>query len=234
LVWLLRAQGDPACRLYETTAELAGATTGEAIMAARRERVTGTQIRLALSGLSMPGPLTDSLRKTANAFRIKPSGEHVGCGRLVCGEYMVRSAESVVIARPVEDVFRYVADLRNEPNWHVDVAAVPPDTDPVPVAGKVYPLTFTPFMGKTNGTFTALEVEDGKRIVYRGDFAGLQPLITYTVESDPDGTRFTRAVEMRPGGLRVLMTPMLAVMVPRRNRIFVDNLKRVLEGQQTK
>jgi hypothetical protein len=35
---------------------------------------------------------------------------------------------------------------------------------------------------------------------------------------------------MRPSGLRMLMTPMMAVMVPRRNKIFVQNLKRALES----
>lgn len=95
---------------------------------------------------------------------------------------MVKSAESVVIARPADEVFRFVADLRNEPTWHVDVASVPPETDPVPVVGKTYALTFKPFMGKTDGTFTALEVEPGARVVYLADFAELQPRITYTVE----------------------------------------------------
>ena len=143
---------------------------------------------------------------------------------------MVRSSESVVIARPSDEVFGYVADLRNEPTWHVDVASVPPETDRVPVVGKTYPVKFKPFLGKTDGTFTALEVEPGSRVVYRGDFAGLQPRITYTVEASGSSTRFTRAVEMRPSGVKVLMTPMMAFMVPRRNKIFVQNLKRALEA----
>jgi len=63
----------------------------------------------------------------------------------------------------------------------------------------------------------------------QGDFAGLQPRITYTVEPAGDGTRFTRAVEMRPSGFKALMTPMMAFMVPRRNKVFVQNLKRALE-----
>jgi uncharacterized protein YndB with AHSA1/START domain len=143
---------------------------------------------------------------------------------------VIKSVESVVVARPADEVFRYVADLRNEPSWHVDIASVPSDTDPVPVVGKSYPLKFKPFMGKTDGIFTAVEVEPGARVVYRGDFAGLQPKITYTVMPEGEGTRFTRAVEMRPSGLRVLMTPMMAIMVPRRNKIFVRNLKDALES----
>jgi hypothetical protein len=39
---------------------------------------------------------------------------------------MVKSAESVVIKRAPDEVFTYVADLRNEPNWHVDIDQVPP------------------------------------------------------------------------------------------------------------
>jgi len=143
---------------------------------------------------------------------------------------MVRSTESVTVARPPGDVFRYVADLRNEPSWHVDIASVPQETDPVPVVGKTYVLKFKPFMGKTEGTFTALEVVPDTRVVYRADFAGLQPQITYTVEPADAGTRFTRAVEMKPGGVKMLMTPMMALMVPRRNKVFVQNLKRALES----
>ncbi|MDP9222355.1 MAG: SRPBCC family protein [Actinomycetota bacterium] len=143
---------------------------------------------------------------------------------------MVKSAESVVIARTADEVFRYVADLRNEPNWHVDVASVPPDTDPLPIVEKTYPVKFKPFMGRTDGTFTVLEVDPGARVVYRANFAGLQPRITYTVEPVGDGARFTRAVEMRPRGVNVLMTPMMAFMVPRRNKVFVHNLKRALES----
>ena len=143
---------------------------------------------------------------------------------------MIKSAESVVVDRHPDEVFRYVADLRNEPNWHVDVASVPSDTDPVPIVGKGYPLKFKPFMGKTDGIFTVIDVEPGARVVYQADFAGLQPRITYTVEREGDGTRFTRAVEMQPSGLKVLMTPMMAIMVPRRNKIFVQNLKQALES----
>lgn len=143
---------------------------------------------------------------------------------------MIKSAESVFIARMAAEVFQYVADLRNEPNWHVDIAAVPPETDPVPVVGKTYALKFRPFMGQTEGTFTALGVEPGVRLEYRADFAGLQPRITYTVEPAAAGTRFTRRVEMRPSGLKMLMTPVMAFMVPRRNKVFVRNLKRALES----
>jgi uncharacterized protein YndB with AHSA1/START domain len=145
------------------------------------------------------------------------------------GGPMVASAQSVQIARSPDEVFAYVADIRNEPTWHVDMASVPADTDAVPVVGKTYPVTFKPFMGKTDGTYTILEFEPGHRVVYRASLGGFEPQITHAVDPSADGTRFTRSVDMRPTGLMVLMTPVMAVLVPRRNRVFVENLKRVLE-----
>jgi uncharacterized protein YndB with AHSA1/START domain len=145
---------------------------------------------------------------------------------------VVKSAETVVIDRTPTEVFRYVADLRNEPTWHVDVVSVPADADAVPVTGRTYALKFKPFMGKTDGTFTAVEVVPGERVVYRADFAGLQPLISYLVESGDGRTRFTRAVEVHPARMRRLMAPMLALMIPRRNKLFVRNLKAAMERQR--
>ena len=142
---------------------------------------------------------------------------------------MVTSSESVDIEREPADVFRYVADLRNEPAWHIDIASVPADTPVEPEVGRVVHVKFKPFMGKTDGTFTAIEVEPGSRIVYRADFAGLQPVITYRVERAGDGARFTRTVEMQPRGFAKLMTPMMKMMVPKRNRLFVKNLRSALE-----
>ena len=143
---------------------------------------------------------------------------------------MVTSSESVEIERVPADVFRYIADLRNEPAWHVDIVSVPADTPAQPEVGRVVQVKFKPFMGKTDGTFTALEVQPGSRIVYRADFAGLQPVITYRVEPAGSGSRFTRAVQMQPRGFAKLMTPMMKMMVPKRNRLFVQNLKRALEA----
>ena len=144
---------------------------------------------------------------------------------------MPRSSESVVVDRPPGEVFAFVADLRNEPQWHVDITSVPPDTDPLPVVGKSYDVKFTPFMGRTDGTFTAEEVIPGSKIVYRAELAGIRPQITYVVEAVDGGARFTRAVDLRLTGALRLMTPVMALMVPRRNKVFVQNLKRVVEGR---
>lgn len=141
---------------------------------------------------------------------------------------MLRSSASVVLNRPSDEVFAYVADLRNEPKWHVDIESVPPDTDPVPIVGKTYHVTFKPFMGKTDGSFTALEVVPGSKVVHQAELAGIRPRITYTVEAVEGGTRFTRIVELTLSGPLALMRPLMGLMVPRRNKVFLDNLAKEL------
>ena len=141
---------------------------------------------------------------------------------------MLRSSASVVINRPADEVFAYVADLRNEPTWHVDIVSVPADTDPVPVVGTTYPVKFKPFLGKSDGSFTALEVVPGSKVVHQAELAGLRPRITYTVEAVDGGTRFTRAVELTLSGPLVLMRPLMGLMVPRRNKVFLANLAQEL------
>ncbi|SEQ05912.1 SRPBCC family protein [Arthrobacter sp. OV608] len=143
---------------------------------------------------------------------------------------MVKSSETVILARKPQEVFRFVADLRNEPKWHTDVDSVPQGTDPVPVVGKTYPLKFKPFMGTTDGTLTAVDVQQDARVVYRGEFGGLQPTISYSIEPAGEGTRFTRSVELHPSGLKMLMAPVMAFMVPRNNKEVVGNLKRQLDA----
>lgn len=144
---------------------------------------------------------------------------------------MTRTSASVVVDRSPEDVFAFVADLRNEPQWHLDVVSVPPETDPVPVVGKTYPVTFKPFMGNSEGRFTAVEVVPGSKIVFDGEFGGLRPRITYLIEPAEAGTRFTRALDVKVNGLLLnLMTPVMALMIPGQNKKFVENLKQVLES----
>jgi hypothetical protein len=137
----------------------------------------------------------------------------------------------VVVSKSPAEVFAFVADLRNEPLWHVDLTSVPPDTEPEPTVGKPIPVKFTPFMGQTDGIFTAEEVIPGSKIVYRAELAGIRPRITYLVEPVDSGARFTRSVDLHLTGVLSLMTPVMALMVPRRNKVFVQNLKRVLESR---
>ncbi len=57
---------------------------------------------------------------------------------------MVESSESVHVDRAPHEVYRFVADLRNEPAWRVDVSKVPADAPPELEIGRTVHISFCP------------------------------------------------------------------------------------------
>lgn len=71
-----------------------------------------------------------------------------------------------------------------------------------------------------------------RAIEFKGSaILGLTPTITYELEPEGKGTRFTRRIEMETSGVGTLFVPMLKSGGRKRNATFVRNLKRVLEAK---
>lgn len=139
---------------------------------------------------------------------------------------------SASIARPVKDVFDFVSDVRNDPQWHTDILEVRPAGEGPVGVGTVFSVRFKPFMGQSEGTVTVSEFEPHNRVVLKGKMGKMAPTLTYTFEAEGSGTtRFSRAVEMDPPGLMRLMAPLMKGMFRKQNAGFAANLKRVLESR---
>lgn len=142
---------------------------------------------------------------------------------------MIDTSDSVTIGRPVEEVFAYVTDTSNDPAWHTDVLAARKTSDGPIGVGTTWHLQFKPFMGVSEGPSEVIAFEANRKEVLRGEAGPMEPTLTYLFEPADGGTRFTRRVQIRISGWVRLMTPMMKLMVPKRNRGFVENLKQVLE-----
>jgi uncharacterized protein YndB with AHSA1/START domain len=143
---------------------------------------------------------------------------------------MITASSSVTIDKPVSEVYRFVSDCRNEPKWHSDsIEAAPLGEGPLAVGMKQRWLL--KFMGKREMIMevTRLEPERVEVLEARTALMGMAPTITYTFEQAGSGTRFTRSVVMDPKGIGTLMKPMMRSMVPKRNAVFVENLKKYYE-----
>lgn len=57
---------------------------------------------------------------------------------------------------------------------------------------------------------------------------GMIPKITYRIEPDGNGTRFTRRVDAQVSGPSKAMKPMMGMMVRKYNRRWSENLKNAL------
>jgi uncharacterized protein YndB with AHSA1/START domain len=134
------------------------------------------------------------------------------------------------INRPVDDVFAYVADTTNDPAWHTDVIEARQTTAGPLGKGTTYHLRLKPSMGVSEGTAEVVDYEPPRKQVLRGDMGSMSPTITYLFEPAAGATMFTRRVQFQLPGMMRLMQPAVSLMGKRRNRAFLANLKRVLEG----
>jgi carbon monoxide dehydrogenase subunit G len=135
---------------------------------------------------------------------------------------------NISIARPPAEVFGYIADVRNDPSWHTDVLEVSSSTDAVGM-GTVFNVKVKPSMGVSEGTMTVSRLEPGKLIEFKGKMGKMTPTVTNICESDGQGTRVTRRVELEPPGPMRVMSPLIKRMIGKSNDGFLANLKRLLE-----
>jgi uncharacterized protein YndB with AHSA1/START domain len=135
------------------------------------------------------------------------------------------------VERPVDEVFAFVAEMENEPRWHTDIVEAERLTEGEVGKGTSYRVRFrSQPMSPPEGTVQIVEFESDHRIVSRSDMGDMKPELTHVFEDADGGTKVTRRIEIETSGLMRLLSPVMKVMVRRRNVQFLDNLKRLLEG----
>jgi uncharacterized protein YndB with AHSA1/START domain len=152
---------------------------------------------------------------------------------LKCREDIMAKEEfSTTIDRSVEDVWKFVMDLSNEPTWNPQV--VEPkwtSTGPVGVG------TTAEFKGKMgNSTKTVLmrvtEYELGRRISMEhitGPLKGTTESETF--EAIEGKTRFTRRFDLKYSGFFKLLGPFVTPSMRRGAEASMGSLKRALESE---
>lgn len=145
---------------------------------------------------------------------------------------MIHAEASTTIWRPIAEVFNYVTDPMNEPAWHTDVAEARPLTaGPIGVGSRI--AYVFPFMGRRStsiGKVVAFEPLHLEAIHFDSGPFGLKPRITYRFEDLGESIRFTRRAEADTPGLTRLIAPFMQRLLVRRSALFVENLRRRLEG----
>ncbi len=142
---------------------------------------------------------------------------------------MISTEASAYIECPPEKTFRFVSDPANEPKWHTDVIEAESLTDPPLSVGSRERWVMS-FMGRREQVMEVTRLEPNRLIELHGrPIMGLEPTITYRVEPEGAGTRFTRRIEMETSGIGNLLAPILRAGGPKRNRNFVAKLKSQLE-----
>lgn len=138
-------------------------------------------------------------------------------------------SESVVIARPVDDVFAFVSDHENLPAWTVGVKQSRRLTDGPPAAGTRY---------RVVGTLLGRPVESSYQVTALDPGRGFDGTMTspmfgfceqYRFEPDQGGTRVSMSADVEPHGFFRFLAPVMTAGVRRQVRADHRRLKTVLE-----
>lgn len=143
---------------------------------------------------------------------------------------MTKFAHSVVIDRPLEEVWNYVMDPANDPVWLGPIIDVPSGGgQPLDVGSEIEQVA--KFLGrKFDVRLVVTEHEPMHRSAVRTS-GGPVPLNgSYTFEPVNGGTRFTMEGEADAHGLFKLAEPLFARMARREWASYCDVLKDLLEA----
>ncbi|HET9871460.1 MAG TPA: SRPBCC family protein [Propionibacteriaceae bacterium] len=144
----------------------------------------------------------------------------------------VRVQDSIEIGRPVGDVFEFVTNVDNFPQWAGPAVEVSGLTGP-PQEGDTFTLV-QKFLGrKFDSPCEVTSVESNRRFAYRSTGASPVPFtFTYAFEPSGAGTSVTMTAEGEPGSFFRLAGPLFEKAGKRQVKNDLETLKDMLEEGQ--
>lgn len=143
---------------------------------------------------------------------------------------MTRIEGEITIHRPVEEVFDFVADERNEPRYNprmLDVRLI----SPAPIGtGTRFHAEFKKVRGTLPMTIEFTGFERPRRLESAARSSMVDTVGSLTFEPAPDGTRMQWSWEVQPRSFLRLMPSLVAVIGRRQERSIWGSLKRLLES----
>jgi uncharacterized protein YndB with AHSA1/START domain len=141
----------------------------------------------------------------------------------------MRVEGNIVIDRPLEEVFDFVADERNEPRYNSQMTRAE-KISPGPIGvGTQFHSVMTGLGGTADMTIEFTVFERPKRIAETTHLSNMDIRGELLFERVPRGTRMTWTWDIQPRGLLMLMGPLIRLMGERQERTIWTGLKQVLE-----
>lgn len=138
---------------------------------------------------------------------------------------------SVVINRPIEQVFAFVTDLGNEKRWQPEIESIEFTSDGPMGVGTTFRETRRTFGRRYEWHFEVTQFEPNKIFCIQ-TLSGATPYQGCRLfEPAPGGTRVTEQGELQTTGLLKLLDPLMARLSRKPLKAAYDNLKALLETQ---
>jgi uncharacterized protein YndB with AHSA1/START domain len=142
---------------------------------------------------------------------------------------MITREASILINRPVGQVFAMLADTKNQPQWDTGLleACLTPD-GPVKIGTRITEVR--KFMGRTSeNTGEVIEFEPNFRITRKSINMPMSVLGTVTFASTPLGTQVNWRWDLQMKGFSILAGPMIANSMKKGSETSLRGLKDLLE-----
>jgi uncharacterized protein YndB with AHSA1/START domain len=142
---------------------------------------------------------------------------------------MINHESSVVICRPVQQVFAFLSEPHNDLQWQ-DGLLDSRQTSPGPVGVGTRVAEVYSFLGRRmEGQLEITEYEPNSRLTKKMAEGPFPLQITLVLEPAGADTKLTARIEMKPAGFFAIAEPMVAGNFRKRFDGDVAALKRVLE-----
>ena len=144
----------------------------------------------------------------------------------------MRVEERIEIDMPMEEVFDYVSDVGNYPEWMEHALEVRKDTLGPPQGSDRFTVAIKSLGRRFETPYERTSYEPNRRYTDRA-VGGPIPNQQWdcSFEEISGGTRLTRAVEAEPGGILKLLEPLQKRAVKRQLRKDLETLKGLLEAR---
>jgi uncharacterized protein YndB with AHSA1/START domain len=142
---------------------------------------------------------------------------------------MPEESNTITIARPVSDVFAFLADAENDTQWRGGVIQM------TRTSGQGVGTTYRQIVAGPGGRQIDADVEitefvPDQRIAFRTTKGPVRPTGSYDVQARDGGTMVTFRLAATLGGVKKLMAPMV-VKTMKSEVAALAELKRVLESR---
>lgn len=142
---------------------------------------------------------------------------------------MVKKEKSVIINRPIEDVFAYVSNLQNQPAWQSGLFEVRQINQGALGVGSQYAMVRKSLWLKFESNVEFVEYVPNRKFVLKSLSGSVPYEDTYLFEPVAGGTRLTNVIEMQPSGWMGLMEAMISGNVEREMASSFGHLKDLLD-----
>lgn len=140
---------------------------------------------------------------------------------------MASFENTVIIQRPVENVFAFLADFENVPKWNYAIVETR-KVSPGPVGvGTTYRQTRS-IPSRSEEAFEVTAFEPNRRLEIQGQIGPFRARISYLLEPTGTDTRLRNAVDLGFSGLSTLIAPLATSRVKHAVAANLDALRQLL------